>query len=141
MSSTDQNDTASENELANRIALALAVAGPAGWQRIDAAFLSASADAGRVVAFDAKGRAMSVEPSETMQRLVRRAFAQLSEQDVALWWRLKVGLTEIGEAEVGYSFGRELVPESAHSEPKPYLASLMSRLPDEPKLLRPDGAD
>lgn len=28
-------------------------------------------------------------------------------------WHLKVGLTEIGETEVGYSFGRERVPASA----------------------------
>ncbi|MFI6369221.1 hypothetical protein ACIBG0_41755 [Nocardia sp. NPDC050630] len=73
MSSTDQNDTASENELPNRIALALAVAGPAGWQRIDAAFLSASADAGRVVVFDGKGQAMPAKYIEGLRELIARA--------------------------------------------------------------------
>ncbi|MGF6885543.1 hypothetical protein ABIA39_003915 [Nocardia sp. GAS34] len=113
------------SDLAHRIARELGVAGPEGWQWLEAAFsLSVAGGVAHVLYYDDTDQVARAEPSAEVGELVRlhrEISAQLGDGP---WWRMLIQLEITGEVEVDYDYGDEPFPDDQLLTPDAYRADL-----------------
>ncbi|MBU3065407.1 hypothetical protein KO481_28250 [Nocardia sp. NEAU-G5] len=113
------------SDLAHRIARELAVAGPEGWQWLEAAFsLTVAGGVAHVLYYDDTDQVARAEPSAEVGELVRlhrEISAQLGDGP---WWRMTIELEITGEVEVDFDYGDEPFPDDQLLTPEAYRADL-----------------
>ncbi|MEU7140969.1 hypothetical protein ABZ942_16070 [Nocardia sp. NPDC046473] len=111
--------------LAHRVAQELAVAGPAGWQRMTAVFaLTVAGGARTVLYYDEADRVASIEPSDEIMELVRWQREVSAPLGDGPWWRLAIQFDVSGQVELDYDYGDEPFPNEHLLAPEAYLADL-----------------
>ncbi|MFB8281009.1 hypothetical protein [Nocardia colli] len=109
------------------VALQLAAKGPVGWHRLDAVFMfTVVGDAARIVYIDDDEQRLEVDAPESVHLLVRRRRNLSADANIVLWWRLRHGLSDIGEIEVTYMSGAESIGPGAVRDIDTYHTDLVS---------------
>lgn len=112
-------------DLAYQVAQELAVAGPAGWQRLTAVFvLTVLGGVHTVIYYDDTDQAASIEPSDEIMELVRRQRELSAVLGDGPWWRMTIQFDVSGQAEFDYDYGAEPFPDEHLLVPEAYLADL-----------------
>lgn len=112
-------------ELAHRIARELGIAGPEGWQSLEATFaLTVAGGIAYILYYDDEDQVSQTEPSQEVNELVplhRELSAQLGDGP---WWRMLIALEATGEVEVDYDYADEPFPDDQLLPPEAYRADL-----------------
>ncbi|MBF6465604.1 hypothetical protein IU427_10500 [Nocardia beijingensis] len=106
------------------LARLLAANGPAGWQRVDAAFAITVAGAICHVVYSVGAQAILVDLPESAVDLIRATRSAAARSGSGPWWRLLVSMTNSGEFEVAYDYGDEPFPDGQLFVPEAYRADL-----------------
>ncbi|MFD6158123.1 hypothetical protein ACFWF7_11000 [Nocardia sp. NPDC060256] len=112
-------------ELAHHIARELGVAGPDGWQSLEAVFsLTAAGGIAYGLYYDDADQVSRIEPSAEVTELVLRHRELSAQLGDGPWWRMLVDLEATGEVEVDYDYGDEPFPDDQLLAPDAYRADL-----------------
>ncbi|MGK8511066.1 hypothetical protein ACRS5S_24595 [Nocardia asiatica] len=117
-------DEASELTADHPLARALAANGPAGWQRVDAAFAVTVAGEICHVVYSVGAAVVAVDLPESVIALIRELRAAAARTSSGPWWRLLVTMAGSGEIEVAYDYGEEPFPDGQLFVPEAYRADL-----------------
>ncbi|MCM6776086.1 hypothetical protein NDR87_19675 [Nocardia sp. CDC159] len=132
--SAEQSIEAQATELTHQIARELAVAGPEGWQRLEAVFsVTVAGGVMYVLYFDESGRVARNDPPDDVVELVRLQREVSAQLGDGPWWRLALRLDVTGQLEADYDYGDEPFPDDQLLVPEAYQADLQvyprNRLP------------
>ncbi|MFG3616318.1 hypothetical protein [Nocardia sp. NPDC047654] len=117
-------DEANELTADHNLARVLAANGPAGWQRVDAAFaLTAVGEICHVV-YSVGTQAIAVDLPDSAVDLIRQMRIAAARSSSGPWWRLLVSMTSSAEIEVAYDYGDEPFPDGQLFVPEAYRADL-----------------
>jgi hypothetical protein len=121
-------------DLARAIARELAVAGPPGWERLEAVFaLTVTSGVAFVHYIDGSGRVVRQEPPPEVVEAARGHRAIAARMAAGPWWRMLVRLARSGQLEADFDYGDEPFPEGQLLTPEMYALDLRahprSRLP------------
>lgn len=101
----DDSEQSLAEQPANDLVHILADQAPPGWIRLDAVFSLTTTEAVAQVVYTTADRAMEAIPGDDALNLVRALRDSMASQEAGLWWRLLVGLTPQGSADIGYDYG------------------------------------
>ncbi|WP_280386499.1 hypothetical protein [Nocardia wallacei] len=122
---TEQSVEAQATELTHRIARELAVAGPEGWQRLEAVFsITVAGGVTYVRYFDEGGRVVRADPPDEVVELVRLQREVSAQLGDGPWWRLVLRLEITGQLEADYDYGDDPFPDEELLIPEAYRADL-----------------